>query len=287
MNNFDKNIFMLSEYDSTIKNIDKDNCKTHCINNNYEGFTYKGDKNKCLLFNSHNFKNKLNDNINNYNIKTFLKTKNTINLKNDYDQLNYNNYFTEINNYGYMLDNHITQIDVNNKDECINSCINNTNKCNSIIYLEQPKECNFYKNKNMKINKNINNYDTYTTKNNINYTKNTTIINEIPLYPIYNNNLNYSDCEQIKIHDDINKQTNIFNKICSNKYGDEYIFDDNKYDTSTIIKCNDQNDKKIKCKINLNNGYIEHFNNKTFYSNIYIYILLFIIFLYYILNKKN
>ena len=316
MNNFDKNIFILNDYDNTIKDIDKEKCKEQCINNNYEGFTYKGDKNKCYQFKSHNFANKIDDDMNKYNIQTFLKTKKTIDFKNPNDQLNPNNYFTEINNYGYMLDNYIDTKDVNNKDECINSCITKNN-CKSIIYLEQPKECNFYKSKNMKTNKDINNYDTYTIKNNVipnipnipNISNISNISNKEPLLfncsglkstnPFCTNeyvlNLNnkleyseYSDCEKIEIDDDIGAQKTQFNKICNKKFGDEYIFDDNIYNKNTIIKCDDDY-KKIKCKINLNNGYIEHFNNINEYSNIYVYICLIfiIIILYFFIKKLN
>lgn len=312
MNNFDKNIFMLDEYDNTIKNIDKEKCKEQCINNNYEGFTYKGDKNKCYQFKSHNFTNKIDDDLNKYNIQTFLKTKKTIDFKNPNDQLNPNNYFTEINNYGYMLDNYLDEKDVSNKDECINSCITKNN-CKSIIYLEQPKECNFYKSKNMKTNKNINDYDTYTIKNsaihnkfNISESPNIPKISNLNKQQLYNcsglqstnpfctneyvpdsNNISeyseYSDCEKIEIDDDIHAQKTQFNKICNKKFGDEYIFDDNIYDKNTIIKC-DNDYKKIKCKINLNNGYIEHFNNINEYSNIYLYIcILFVLFVLFII----
>jgi len=79
--------------------------------------------------------------------------------------------------------------------------------------------------------------------------------------------INYSDCENIQIHEDINQQKKIYNDICRKKFGTEYIFDDNIYDTSTIIKCNDKdNHKQIKCKVDFSDEYIEHFNNIQSYA---------------------
>lgn len=162
---FDKNIFSLNDRTKVLKDIDKNKCADYCIDNEYKGFTYSGDKNICMMFKSHNLKNKINNDINKYNVQTFLKTKNTIDIKNDKDQLNTNNYFQESNNYGYMLDDFIKEVNVNNKNECMDSCINNNNKCKSIMYLEQPKECIFYNDKVIKKDKMNHEYDSYSTKN--------------------------------------------------------------------------------------------------------------------------
>lgn len=95
-NYFDKNIFSLHDEKEVISNLSKEECSNHTINNNYGGFNFKGDKNKCLLFNSNNFDKNNENKFKNYNIKTFIKTKDTIDFENNKDQLDSSKYLTEI-----------------------------------------------------------------------------------------------------------------------------------------------------------------------------------------------
>ena len=370
---FDKNIFYLDDEKNQINNINKEECAKYTIDKNYEGFTYKGDKNKCLLFDSHNLNNKINNELNDYNIKSYIKTKDVVDIKKIEDQLDSSQFFDESNNYGYIYDNKIYEYDVNNINECMDKCIKNHNNCKSIIYLKEKNKCNFYDKKIMKnknLNEKFNGYDIYTVKKNklkknneiINSLKNIEIENEnennyyycvlnnnncIEDYEINKNNIdtinndtidnnidktlyncsglystnpfctneyipkknilkpiniNYSDCINIEKENNIQEQIKIYDNICKEKYGNEYVFDNNVYDKSTIIKCEDG--EKIKCKINFNNGYIdkffqnenilEHYDNYTNnkYINIkyilYILLCIFILGLFFIIfMKKN
>jgi hypothetical protein len=379
---FDKNIFYLEDKQNQINNINKNECAKYTIENNYEGFTYKGDNNKCLLFNSHNLNNKIDENTNQYNIKTFLKTKDVVDIKKLEDQLDSSKFFEESNNYGYIYDNNIKEYNVINIEQCMDKCIKDHNDCKSIMYLEEPNKCNFFNKKIMKnknLDKDFENYDIYTVKKNklkkyhdiINNLKND-IQNDIQndenyyycslnngncledyyinkyenknddnlinstddmLYNcsgLYSTNpfctneynpkktiiekddINYSDCINIKKENNMFQQKNTYNNICKKQYGNEYIFDDNIFDKSTIIKCD--NGEKIKCKLNFNSDYIEmhnktnmieHFNNIEENINnkfikkikiinivyILLFLFLFIIGLFFIMytvkNKKN
>jgi hypothetical protein len=166
---FDKNIFYLEDKQNQINNINKNECAKYTIENNYEGFTYKGDNNKCLLFNSHNLNNKIDENTNQYNIKTFLKTKDVVDIKKLEDQLDSSKFFEESNNYGYIYDNNIKEYNVINIEQCMDKCIKDHNDCKSIMYLEEPNKCNFFNKKIMKnknLDKDFENYDIYTVKKN-------------------------------------------------------------------------------------------------------------------------
>lgn len=163
---FDKNIFSLENENNTIKDISKKECMEYCINDKNEGFTYKGNKNKCLLFNSDELNEKISEDYNKYNIKSFIKTKNIIDIDRFEDQINSNNHFKEANNYNFMYNGLINNVDVVDKNNCMDLCVRDYDNCKSIMYMEQPKECTFYKNKVMN-NKNIDlkNNDVYTVKN--------------------------------------------------------------------------------------------------------------------------
>lgn len=368
---FDKNMFYLEDEKNQINNINKDECAKYTIENNYEGFTYKGDNNKCLLFDSHNLNNKIDASTNQYNIKTFLKTKDVVDIKKLEDQLDSSKFFEESNNYGYVYDNNIKEYNVSNIGQCMDKCIKDHNDCKSIMYLEEHNKCNFFNKKIMKnknLNKNFKDYDIYTVKKNklkkynetinnlnndiqnhtqndnnyyycslnndncledysvnkyenkddnnlINPTYDDILYNCSGLYStnpfctneynpkktiIKKDNINYSDCINIKKENHIFQQKNIYNNICKKQYGNEYIFDDNVFDKSTIIKCDDG--EKIKCKLNFNNDYIEmhnktnaieHFNNidkninNQFINILYILLFLFIIGLFYIIYKEK
>ena len=176
---FQKNEYFLENEDYIINDISKEDCAINSIENNYEGFKYEGDKNKCMLFKSGDTDNKIINKLENYSVKTFLKSRNTIDIDNIEDQLYSKNYFTEYNNYGYMPNDLIKEIGVENEDQCMNYCIKNLNECKSILYAEQPKKCTFYKNKIIKNKKEINNnYDIYTVKKN-KLSENINIINNL------------------------------------------------------------------------------------------------------------
>jgi hypothetical protein len=166
---FDKNIYSLNNKINENKGKTKNECAKQCIENKYAGFSYKGDKNKCILYSSSSLDNKIDKNINNdiYNYRTFTKTKDMTDLLNIDDQHNVFNYFTETNNYGFEPIGKIKELNVLNEKECLNECFKNSDKCKYVGYLEQEKQCIFYKNKNIKKNNSI--HDVYTVKeNNIN-----------------------------------------------------------------------------------------------------------------------
>jgi hypothetical protein len=373
---FSKNEFSLEEENNTIFEYDKEYCASQVIDNNYKGFTYEGNKNQCLLFDSQKFDKKIsNDILYNYNVKTFLKTKNTIDIKNIEDQHKYENYFVENNNLDFMPENIIKKTIVENKETCMKTCIKNSDKCKSIMYLEQPKKCVFYNKKVIKNNKdkeNISNYDTYTT-NNKKIESNSSIINsilkdynsdekeymyckinndkcildysidnlnnedleiatrsEITNVPIYNcgglnstnpfctkeynpddykieknaDLINYTDCFNIDNINNLYEKKKFLNNLCKEKYGTEYIYDDNIYDTKSLINC-DNGGKMAKCKMHFfdknlpfitedkiehfssynTNNYANYFNN--IHNNIFFYVILSIfllLILYIIIN---
>lgn len=338
-----KNIFSLEDEKKKIFDLDKKKCIPYAIDNKYAGLTYNGDKNKCMLFNSHDF-NKTDDSLKNYKIKTFLKTKDTIDIKNIEDQTDSSKYFTEINNENKSStsNNVIDTINVSNQNECIDSCIRDYNNCKSVIYMEQPKVCTFYNNKKMKNNKNINNYDTYTFKN-INkdiinnllkdsnnldedyyycklsndqcfddystteFEKDNKIAEKIynPDISIYNCSgldstnpfctkeynendykknefVNYTNCENTNEED----QNDILDNSCRKKYGEEYVFDNDIYNTKSVLKCD--GGKRGKCKLNFGSQIIEHYDNKnnTFHIIIAIITIIAIISIIAIILKK-
>jgi hypothetical protein len=177
---FDKNKYDVNNKINNYKTgLNKEDCSYEVINNNYEGFKYEGDYNQCYLFNSEDFnKNMNNDDRNKFkdwNMNTYLQNISTIDIQNIEDRNKNSSYFTKINNNGYISDNLINKYIVSNEDECLYKCIKEKDNCKSLIYLEQPKTCDFYINKTMKknniINGNNNNnlnkdYDIYTVNNN-------------------------------------------------------------------------------------------------------------------------
>ena len=311
---FDKNKFGLNEYVKDINNIPKEECFNTCIENKYQGFTYKGDKNKCLLYNSHKFNTKLKKNeINKFNTKTFLKTKDIVDIENIKDQHDSTKYFTQINNNDFEPDNFIKDVNVSNQKECMDECMKDYSNCKSILYLEQPKSCSFFNKKIMQKNDSdtlvkgdkedkedngMNRFDTYTTRRErqkrqesitlLDSVKENSLLEEVPIkilnqnIPIYNcaglystnpfctqeynpnesienNNMDkkyvsYTDCissELINSNKTIMEQNKMFNNICKKKYGNEYVFDDNIYNTESVLDC-DNGEKRVKCNINFN-----------------------------------
>jgi hypothetical protein len=200
---FEKNKYFLETEDSVLNNISKEECSTNCIENNYEGFKYEGDKNKCILFSSADTNNKIGNTFGDYSVKTFLKSRNTIDIDNIEDQLYSKNYFTEYNNYEHMPNDLIKELNVESEEECMDYCLKNSDKCKSILYAEQPKKCSFYKKKTIKNTKTLDsNYDIYTVKKNkvnenidlINTLKNDYIKNEVNNNDYYYCNLNNDKC---------------------------------------------------------------------------------------------
>lgn len=332
---FNKDKFLLEDEKEKIDNITKEECAIHSINNNYAGFNYKGDRNKCLLFNSYNFDKKKNKEFDNYKMKTYLKTKDTIDIKNIEDQLDSSKYFTQTNN-DYLSNDIIGYTDVLNEDQCMDNCVRDYKNCKSVVFMEQPKSCFFNNIKKMKKNKNnVKNFDTYTVKSNkikdqknivdsllnntnnldenYNFCKlsndqcfldysinkfrsnNEIIDKEIYKVPVYNcagldstnpfctkeynsadytdnpGLINYTGCLPIG---SIEEQPKIFDKACKEKYGNEYMFDDDIYNMEAVLKCEDQT-KMAKCKLSLEHS-IEGFENKT-ENKSFIWILFFIL----------
>jgi len=162
---FDKNKYLVDTKEKTISNFSKEECASYSLNNNYKGFTYNGDKNKCLIYDSDNLKE---HESNNFKKKTFIKTKDTININLE-DQLDPTKYFDKTSNSKYIYKDNIDEITVNNELECMDTCLNNyDNKCKAVIYMETPSECNFYN--KIKINSTDilnNDYDIYTLNKNV------------------------------------------------------------------------------------------------------------------------
>jgi hypothetical protein len=353
---FEKNKYFLENETNIMKNISKEDCYVNCIENNYEGFKYEGDKNKCLLFSSGNLDNKIGNTFGDYSVKTFLKSRNTIDIDNVEDQLYSKNYFTEYNNYGHMPNDLIKELDIENEEQCMDYCIKDYDKCKSILYAEKPKKCTFYKNKTMKNKKDLgSNYDIYTVKKNkvrenmdvIDTLKNDYIKNGFDVknkndyyycslnndkcildYKLKNESIQnirekdenrksilydcsgfystnpfctkeydpreddmkddfdyYSDCfDKGEDEGNLDKFKKLYNKKCKKKFGNEYVFDDNIYDLKNIMKCDDNNMEKVKCKMNFNsdNLILEKFennngNNNNFSNYILLFIILFLI----------
>jgi len=305
---FNKNNFSLSDEDKTIKNIEKDACAKHTIENSYEGFKYYGDKNKCMLFKS----DKLNKSMNNYKdykIKSFVKINDIIDINNIEDQVDSYKYFNEINNDYNLPDNLIKEFNVENEKECIDSCVMDYNDCNSVIYLDQPKSCSFYnkkKFKNKDTNKDANNlFDIYTIKNINNYqsdnmlssisvnttsykneTNNLISSSNIPLYNcsgLYSTNpfcTNEFDPDKINFKQNYINYTdcidnNNYNKECKKKYGNEYIFDNDIYNLKSVMEC-DNGGKRAKCKLDFSD-IIENYENKNSNKELIISIIVLII----------
>ena len=318
---------LYNEYDK-IHNKNIDECAYYAINKNSlsnkfnGGFEYKGNNDKCYLFDTQEMNTKLSNNdLDNYNIKTFYKVKNTIDFDDNENKNDPYKYFTHIHNKYYNINGLIDKVNVSNEKECLDKCLSDSsNKCKSIIYLEEPKKCTFYKNKDMKIgNKSVYNNESnntkkiYTFKNNININnalddiKNNIVhnykkmnnINNInntanwskimdnpvlykcngldstnpfctsPFNPdnIENNELQYyTDCLD-KNYENNNEQEKYYSDECKNKYGDEYIFDNDYHNLDTVINCD--HGKRAKCKINMNqNNFSEHFSdNCNVYNN--------------------
>lgn len=263
---FEKNKYFLKDLDNKMENISKESCAENCINNDYDGFMYKGDDNKCLLFGNAEYTKKIDDHLlDTYkDIQGYIRVKDYIDVDKIADKLNYPAYFAESNNYyKFQPDNLLMEYSVLNKTECMEKCVDASPECKSILYLDQPKECIFSKEKKMKSSRdNLANYDIYTVKNkNGNKGKNNKIISQKP--NIVNeiaqdiktelgmDNIipKYTECEKYSDTDNLLTIKKAYNKSCKENFGDEYVFDDNVFDKKTIIRCNENDTIKVKCKM--------------------------------------
>ena len=360
---FYKNKFNLNDNVETINDLNKEECGLYAINNEYDGFKYKGDKNHCMLFSDSNFNKDSNNIFNDYKIRTFIKTNGSVDIKNPEDRVKSENYFNETLNDRFIADQLLKEIPVSNVTECLDECAYDYKKCKSVIYMEQPKSCAFYKSANMLSKKdNLNNFDVYTIKKNKLKTQKNTVEkllkdssnlvdqyyyctlnndqcfldysttqfkgedntppsklfnSDIPLYNCdglkstnpfctkeFNENIPqnntllydaYTDC--INLNNNLD-ETKEFDRACKSKYGNEYVFDNNKFNMDAVVDCEKDNMKKGKCKLDLfnnttldqpvetftntntntntNNSNSSHFNKKF-------WLLLLIIFLIYLL----
>ena len=223
---FDKNKYLVDSKEKTITNFSKEECASYSLDNNYKGFTYNGDKNKCLIYDSHNLKEHESNDYNSFKKNTFLKTKDTINI-NLKDQSNPAKYFDKTNNSKYIYKDNIDEITVNNEIECLDRCLNNyDNKCKAVIYMETPSECNFYN--KIKINsKDISsdNYDIYTLNKNL--MKNQKELTDNLLKNTKNNDKIYNYCT---LKDDkciIDNKSNIVDNSPDNIKNDMPLYDCN------------------------------------------------------------
>lgn len=230
---FDKNEYYLFDVvkENTFQNRNqnqlKEDCFEHVLQNNYQGFRYKGDKHKCLLFSNNDLNQKMDIDLKKYNNKRFIKTKNTIDFKMIDEQKDVSNSFLESNHYDSISRDLIDERIVSNREECMNICLESDQNCQSILYSEQPKECIFYHQKKMKKKgKESNEYDTYTVKKKID--------NILPI----NDNVIAIDKES-KESKEYKKENNINIPLyeCSGKYSTN-PFCTNEFDESLYNKKN-------------------------------------------------
>lgn len=259
---FNKNKFSLSKYSNTLNNKNLDYCKKYSINNNKSGFQFYGNNNICQLYSNTGANKKIdNSMLNKYNIKKFIKN-NKQKYANPEEQNNPNYYFQELNHYNFEPSKIIKKEKVSNLDNCMNHCLNN-NKCNSIIYYQQPNICKFYNNIDLSNNKNKE-FDSYTiNQKELNNDKlnldNLEQEEELDKPKDHNkffiNNNKYSNCFTNQSYSNYSKLINSYNNICKNDLGSEYAFS-NENNHHNIKNC-EKNKIKILCKPQ----FFENFNN--------------------------
>jgi hypothetical protein len=204
---FNINKFSLKDKYTDIYNKNIDECAYYSIMNNNVGFSYKGNNDKCYLYKTQKMNNKLNDDdLNSYNIKTLLRKNEDINLSENSSK----NYFNEVNNKYYNIDDIIDKVNVKNENECLEKCLDYSyGKCQSVIYLEEPKKCTFYKNKDIKLY-NENREKIYTLKNNINKEN---AIKDIKNNIVYNYTMNlpkYNEDKELFSETLVKENSNIY-----------------------------------------------------------------------------
>ena len=267
---FDTNKFSLTDFIEQNKGQNKQECSKHVLEKQYGGFKYFGNKNKCFLFNSNQFNKKIDqDFLNQYNIQQYEKVKSEKDFLNYEDQQNHMNYFVPKNHYDFELQKKIGSYDSISLSNCLKKC-RNKNKCTSIQYYEQPKECYFYKtkvrNNSKKNNKNnkdaIISYDIYTTKKNNNkkdiFHKNFSDSDKTNYNEYTYKTSKTTSCLDIPEYNNIVEMEKNYDTLCASTFGKEYHFSKN-HNGKNIIKC-PNGQKKLKCNFQLNSG-IETFDN--------------------------
>jgi hypothetical protein len=80
---------------------------------------------------------------------------------------------------------------------------------------------------------------------------------------INSNNINdkidnkYTKCVFLKENSNLNDMINTYNNECKKEFGQEYIFDNDEYNTESVVECSNNNGnigKNIKCKLNFDNS---------------------------------
>jgi len=282
---FDKNKFSLSKPCGKIKNKNLEYCKNYSKIHNKPGFNFKGNNNVCLLYKNNIPTNNFDSNfIQKYSLKKFIKNKNQKNA-NIYQQNNPKYYFKELNHYNLKSSGLLEKKNVENIENCMNSCLNNPS-CKSITYGQESMECTFYDKINLHNNTNKN-FDTYTykinNKNNIcdqdkdQHTMNNKNIQEyninlnnkqnyIKNHDIFEvNNDKYTNCFTNEIYNNMNDTLKNYNKICKQEFGDEYAFS-NLDNHHNVVECeSEKDDKKIKilCTPQFSEKYTNMNNNNN------------------------
>ena len=149
---FNKNEFGLEEEIKTVFGIDKEECARIALDNNYAGFIYYGDKNKCYQYNDteNQFNSPIDDILlNNNEIEIYFRTKSTSSIDKE-DQHNYDKYFTPVQTMGFTASKYSEFDVVPQKIDCMEKCVKNGRACSSIMYGQQLKKCVFYAKKDMK-----------------------------------------------------------------------------------------------------------------------------------------
>lgn len=310
--------YKLSNPYKEIKTSSLDKCIKLCNdeNNKCIGISYPKNNSKCLFSNS-TVKNKIinNDEINQYNISTYNKTKKTKDFTNLIDQQNSKNYFQKINNINKSFDEINDTLLTNNLEDCMNYCHNDLDdKCNSFMFYEKKDGlCSLYNNNDHLFKNNNDPNEYYLMKNNEDNQKNKRNNNQnnnlenLENHENHENqhkienigdNIKITKCIEIKNVNDIKE----LNTYCKNQYGNDYIYFKDE-DSQSMISCNgydnhNNNDNfyKLKCipEILNKNEFIEKFENRNqieipnvhYINIIYLLILLiFIIIIIYVITK--
>jgi hypothetical protein len=149
---FNKNEFGLEEEIKTVFGIDKEECARIALDNNYAGFIYYGDKNKCYQYNAkaNQFNSPIDEDLLKHNeIETYFRTKSTSSIDKE-DQHNYDKYFTPIETMGFSPSKYSAFDIVPQKINCMEKCVKDGRACSAIMYGGQRQKCVFYAKKGMK-----------------------------------------------------------------------------------------------------------------------------------------
>lgn len=351
---FNKNEFSLENEVKTVFGLDKEECARIALDNNYAGFIYYGDKNKCFRYNTtaDQFNSPIDDELlKNNEIETYFRTKSTSTIDRE-DQHNYDKYFKPVQTMGFAPSKYSAFDIVPKKINCMEKCVKDGRSCSAIMYADQYKKCVFYSTKNMKVTAkstdevgdiytvissklkehhakmdelkkkanadgdlnyctkintrcafdrvadpselNKSNYSNKDEFNDDDFAKNASI----PLYNcngIYSTNpfctkqydpsaindnnvlkdMHYTDCFEIDSIKNQDEKKVFLTELCKDKYGSEYIFNDDIFNMNSIVKCTDNSEaqlntqpKRALCKIDFGGiskpfitDKIEHFEN--------------------------